>query len=373
MRKLTRVLLALSLAGCLLSLGSTVVSVASATGHVPSWLYHRTELLSSLRRYQGVPVEFVIAALFGGGSLIIWTLSRRNDRGPFGHAFVIGVILLGLTLALAYDRGRCAPLWLMSGCAAGMVLLGAYGDPRSLRHTLYTVVTDARAGLSKGSTVGIAGVYVLLFLLIGQSISHRLTAVNPVESGSRDLARWFEAQRPIDLPALRALNGRKLVIFTDYQCPLCSIMVPQYRSVVSGLRLGGRPIELEVRDFPLEQECNSEVPVTQHPASCEAAVAMRLLASQAPNLADEFEMWLYRQRGQLSSDMLKRRLTDLGLAGTMTEQYPTLVSSVAADAKLGQSAGVYSTPTVFLDGVKLPSLTPKGLETLLTRMTPTAQ
>jgi len=373
MRKLTRVLLALSIAGFLLSLASTVVSLASATGNVPSWLFQRTHLFTSFRRYQGVPAEFVIAALFCAAALIVWTVSRRSDRSPSGHAFVIGVILLGLTLALAFDRGRCVPLWLMSGCAAGMVLLGAYGDPRSLRQTLRAVGTDARAGLSNGSTVGITGVYVLLTLLIAQSISHRLSAVNPVEAGSQDVVRWFDAQRPIDLPALRALEGRKLVIFTDYQCPLCSIMVPQYRSIVSGLRLGGRQIELEVRDFPLELECNSEIPVTQHAASCEAAAAMRLLAAKAPNRADEFEMWLYQQRGQISADTLKARLSELGLADAMAEQYPTLLASVAADAKLGQSAGVYSTPTVFLDGVKLPSLTPKGLEKLLTQTPALAQ
>jgi protein-disulfide isomerase len=64
-------------------------------------------------------------------------------------------------------------------------------------------------------------------------------------------------------------------------------------------------------------------------------------------------------------DILTRRLTELGIRRNLPDSYRDLLSSIAADTRMGQIAGVYSTPTVFLDGVKLPVLTARGLETLL--------
>jgi hypothetical protein len=235
-----RVLLRLGLLGCGVALASTVVSVASTTGNLPSWLFGRAQLFASFSRLAGVPVEFVIAAAFGAVALIVWSLSRREDANPYGLAFVFAFLLLATTLTLANGRRQCVALWIMSGCAAGMLLTSAAADRRSLRQTLVNVFGDVRGSVADSRVLFAAAAYVLAFLVVGQSISHRLSAATPTESGSLNLVRWFDQQTPLDLPELRAVNGRRLVIFTDYQCPSCSLMVPQYRSVVSDDRSSWR-------------------------------------------------------------------------------------------------------------------------------------
>lgn len=360
-------LLGLSIGGCLTTLTSTVVSFLSATGHVPPFLFGRTHLFSTFSRVAGVPIEFGLAAAFVACSLVLWRMTRRDPRNLYAHAFLLATILLGVTLAVAFGRPRCAAVWVASACAAAMLAISVLADRRSFRKTLRDVFADAREALSSTSTLSATAVYLLAVLLMAQSISYRVSAAARSDSSSRDLIRWFDAQRPLALSQFRAVNGRKLVVFTDYQCPVCSVMVPQYRSVVSGLRSAGHQVELVIKDFPLEEECNSGVRTTQHPVSCEAAAAMRLLAARAPGRLDELETWLYQQRDRLSFDNLKGRLAEMGLASAFAGEYTALVASVSDDARLGLSAGVYSTPAVFLDGVKLPSLTAAGIETLAAR------
>src|SRR5207244_8047085 len=86
--------------------------------------------------------------------------------------------------------------------------------------------------------------------------------------------RWFQAQpySPIAVPS----DGAKVVIvkFNDYQCPPCRQTFMNYKSVLAKFQKSNPgQVKFITRDFPLESECNSGGP---HPASCEAAAAVRM-------------------------------------------------------------------------------------------------
>jgi protein-disulfide isomerase len=82
--------------------------------------------------------------------------------------------------------------------------------------------------------------------------------------------------------------------------------------------------------------------------------------------ANEFEHWLFANQPALSPAMVKDGLKQVAGISDFDARYPTVLTAVKSDTALGASLGVQSTPTFFINGVRIPGgIAPQVLDYLL--------
>lgn len=146
-----------------------------------------------------------------------------------------------------------------------------------------------------------------------------------------------------------------VVMFSDFQCPACSRTHPVLRRVMA--EYPGK-VRLVVRDFPLNIHANA----------VNAALAANAAAKQGKYV--EYIEKLYTNQESLDKPTLVRFATELGLN---TKQFEIDFTDVAAaaeikqDQKDGEAIGVGSTPTIFVNGVKVHSLSASAFRRAIDR------
>jgi protein-disulfide isomerase len=147
-----------------------------------------------------------------------------------------------------------------------------------------------------------------------------------------------------------------VVKFNDFQCPACRSAWLAYGGIFEKYeKQYPAAFQFENLDYPLESECGMG---GAHQFACESAVAVRLAAEKGK--ADELETWLFNSQDQFSRDHVKRGLQEV--AGVGSEEYDSRYANIAAEirteAAIGSKLGVNSTPTFFINGVRVPGLRP---------------
>lgn len=147
-----------------------------------------------------------------------------------------------------------------------------------------------------------------------------------------------------------------VVMFSDFQCPACAATHPVLQRVLAEY---GDKIRFVVRDFPLS-EIHKDA----------------FLAAQAANAANaqgkffEFAEILYRNQDALDAASLSRYAADAGLNVAQFEldlQSGKFAEEVRRDMADGKSYGIGSTPTIFVNGVKVRSLSAKAFRGAIER------
>jgi protein-disulfide isomerase len=115
-------------------------------------------------------------------------------------------------------------------------------------------------------------------------------------------------------------------------------------------------VKYVLKDFPLEAECNNNVTTSLHPAGCEASVAGRL--AREHNRIEQFEDWVFTNQSTLTPDAVKRAAREVGQATDFDARYEKLLEQVKADIAYGKTLGVRSTPTFFVNGVRIEGALP---------------
>ena len=183
----------------------------------------------------------------------------------------------------------------------------------------------------------------------------------PTDSQRAEFDRWFTAQPRIATSVLDVPpDGAKVVIvkFNDFQCPPCRNSHISYVPIIRTLQAENPGlIKYVLKDFPLESECN----VTManggpHPASCEAAVAVRLAREHGRE--DAMIEWVFANQANLTPAFVKQGAQETGQVADFDAKYEETLTLVKADAALGQQLQVRSTPTFFLNGVKIDGALP---------------
>jgi protein-disulfide isomerase len=147
-----------------------------------------------------------------------------------------------------------------------------------------------------------------------------------------------------------------VVMFTDLQCPACARTHPVLKKVLSEY---GDNVRLVVRDFPLE---------TIHPNAFEAAAAAN--AANAQGKFVEFAELLYRNQQALDRASLLKYAADLGLNVKQFEldfSGEKAAAEVRKDIADGKSYGIHSTPTIYVNGVKVHRLSADGIRRSIDR------
>jgi protein-disulfide isomerase len=155
---------------------------------------------------------------------------------------------------------------------------------------------------------------------------------------------------PLVIPA----QGAKVLVvkFNDYQCPACAQSYHAYKPIFAKYQTQNPGlVRLVMKDYPLNPDCNPMVTRQLHAGACDAAVAVRL--ARQHGRGDQMEEWLYTHQDQMSRDQIRQAAREIGQVTDFDEKYAATLESVKADVALGNQLKVNSTPTFFLNGVKI--------------------
>ncbi|MCC7416832.1 MAG: thioredoxin domain-containing protein [Acidobacteria bacterium] len=323
--------------------GAALLSVAGLTARpavresVPGYLFLLSTLALSVILYLAYLSFFVLSAV----CVVCLTT----------YAAVIGLFIVsGAATRIpmsALPRRAAADLRIFAGspAAIALVLLFATGAGTALAFFPREATPAAAAAVS--STAATSG-----------SAPGALPA--PTEEQRAEFERWFVAQPRVPV-AVDAEGAKVLIVkFNDFQCPPCRQSHMAYLPIIKKLQ-AEHPgqVRYVLKDFPLEAECNPTIPNGgPHPSSCEAAVAVRLAREQGHE--DAMIEWIFANQPQLTPQLVKQGLEEVGkVAPTdFDTRYQSTLTLVKADAAQGQLLQVRSTPTFFIDGVKVEGALP---------------
>ena len=146
-----------------------------------------------------------------------------------------------------------------------------------------------------------------------------------------------------------------IVEFTDFQCPACAAMHPVIEEI---LKTYGDKVRFVVRDFPLDRHENAR-------KAAEAANA-----ANAQGKFFEYIALLFKRQNALDIPSLKKYATELGLDRAKFDaalDRGVYATEVQRDIEEGEMYGVSVTPTIFVNGVQLRTLSAEGLREAIDR------
>jgi protein-disulfide isomerase len=146
-----------------------------------------------------------------------------------------------------------------------------------------------------------------------------------------------------------------IVEFTDFQCPACAAIHPILDEV---LRTYSSKVRLVVRDFPLSVHANAR-------KAAEAANA-----ANAQGKFFEYTALLFKRQNALDVPSLKKYASELGLNRARFDAAldgGSYADEVKHDMDDGEMYGVESTPTIFVNGVMLKTLSAEALRAAIDR------
>jgi protein-disulfide isomerase len=186
---------------------------------------------------------------------------------------------------------------------------------------------------------------------------------------SRKLEAYFseKAQReyeatapvPIDLAntAFRGPAGAPVTVveFSDFLCPFCRNLGMALSQFVP--QAGGR-VKVYFKNFPLDNSCNPKLPRLTHPGACNVA-----LGSICANYQGKFDAYHDRVfsaelQNPQPADVVRLAgeagLNAAAIQGCLDD--PKAKADLAAQIDEGNRLGVNATPTVYVNGKKLPRI-----------------
>ena len=269
-------------------------------------------------------------------------------------------VLLGLVCVLCViTYAAVIGLFLVSGAAGSVPMMSL---PRRALHDLKVLVSSPLAIALAVLFIGGAAT-TLAFFPRETAIAPAAAAdpANPSSAATQDqrseFERWYTSQTRMTL-VVPSEGAKVLVIkFNDYQCPPCRQSFMEYKNIWSKWESSNPgDVKLVLKDFPLDSECNNTVASTLHPSACEAAVGARL--SREKNRITQFEEWVFANQPTLTPDAVKRAAREVGDVQNFDVRYQALLEQVKADVAYGKTLGVRSTPTFFINGVKIEGALP---------------
>jgi uncharacterized membrane protein/protein-disulfide isomerase len=339
-------------------------------------------LTSSYGSVLGVPVAAGGAIWAAAVLLLAWWGMRQPKSEQTGR--VAGYIFALATLGLAavfyfayasfFVLGQACPVCMtMYASVAGVFLVSA-SAATSLTSIPSRLGEDV-GGLFRSQTATtlavawLAASIALLVFFRPQTVTDAVAADTPATAqpaepvmetlAPEQIAEWdkyLDSQMPVADLLPTGDTKVRLIKFNDYQCPACRQTWQLYQGIIAKYEAQYPGVFVyESRDYPLELECGAGN--AGHGMACEAAAAVRM--ARAKGKHKELEAWLFNNQSfDMSRDDVKRGLREVAQITDFDEQYPKFIDAVRADAQLGQKLGVSSTPTFYINGIKLGTVRP---------------
>lgn len=160
------------------------------------------------------------------------------------------------------------------------------------------------------------------------------------------------ARGPPDAPV-------KIVTFSDFLCPSCRRFALAFEQYAEGPT--GPHVSLHYRSYPLDSACAAHLPRQIHPGACRVARGAVCAGRQG-------RFWEYHDRVYLAppdpsreptNAEVVRIATDAGLDGDALRAClddPSAAAALEADIAEAVRLGVTGTPTIFINGRRVPGL-----------------
>jgi len=223
-------------------------------------------------------------------------------------------------------------------------------------------------GRALSTIVGCGGATAIIFLAVFayqlQIATRRMQLELMAATNNAAYVSWklgTEAPRTMQIRREAASIGPEsaahtLVAFTDFECRHCA-WFHDYAD-----RLGllfPKELRIVFLHAPMCRECNPSVTKTFHYFSCEAARAAEAAQlSTTANKAKAYRTLLYRSADDFASRPYATLARSAGIdAGEFQKMFDSAASKagVEADVALANELGVEGTPSIWLDGRKLPT------------------
>lgn len=326
----------------------------------------------------GVPVALFGAIWFAFATLLTMAgLTARpavRESVP-GYLFAGSTLALSMTLYLGYASfvllkmvcilcvityAAVVGLFLFSGAASSVPMISL---PRRASQDLRVLVSSPLALALTVLFLGGAASTLAFFPRndgASTSVSTSPAAAPdaaPSQDQRSDFERWYTAQPRVSL-VIPAEGAAVLVVkFNDYQCPPCRQSYMEYKRVFAKYE-SSQPgaVRLVLKDFPLESECNANVTTSLHASACEAAAAVRLAKER--DRGAPLEEWLFANQPTLTPQEVRQAAREVGQVPNFDARYEMTLEQVKADIAYGRQLGVRSTPTFFINGVKVEGALP---------------
>lgn len=324
--------------------------------------------LSPYGSFLGVPV-----ALFG----VLWfafvlVLAAIEAGGPAafkesfpGYLFVLATVGLAVILYLAYAaffvlKELCLLCLVTYVAVIGLFIVSGVATSLPMTTLPRRFFGDVRALVAKPIAL-----LVLILFLVGaasavaffpkegaRAAGQQATAQAPSANAQSEFERWWLSLRRVTIPVPSDGAAVLIVKFTDYQCPSCGQSFVTDRPVIAKYQ-GQFPgqVKFVSKDYPLQPECNANVPRPIHLAACDAAVAVRLARQHGKG--DALEEYFYTHQAMLTPMSVREYAQTLGGVGDFDTAYQRTIDQVKADISLGRLLGVHVTPTFFVNGVEV--------------------
>lgn len=295
--------------------------------------------------------ESVPGYLFAGSTLGLAVILY------LGYASFVILKLVCILCLITY--AAVVGLFIVSGAATAIPMLTL---PRRLASDLKVLVTNPVALVLSLVLVAGAGSALAFFPRevagaagaaegpSGAAAGAATAAAN--EQGAAELERFMASS--IRLPLVVPAEGAKVLIvkFNDYQCPACASSYQAYKPILEKYaKSNPGEVRVVMKDYPLSNKCNANMTSELHGAACEAAVAVRL--ARLNNKGEALEDWLYSNQPAMTPDAVKKAALEIGGVTDFDAKFASTLEAVKSDIAYGKQLAVRSTPTFFVNGVKI--------------------
>ena len=126
-----------------------------------------------------------------------------------------------------------------------------------------------------------------------------------------------------------------------------------YSPIIKKYTEGQTTVRYVMKDFPLNSNCNVAVQTQMHPFSCEASAAYRLAVDRGKG--EVMEKWIFDNQERLTSALIRTAAKDIAGITDFDRDAPTKLAGIKKDTSDGGALQINSTPTFYINGVKLPT------------------
>ena len=327
--------------------------------------------------FLGVPVAvggiifFAVAAVLAG--LAGSAKSRARDNAP-GYIFLWSTIGLAFALYLAWASYVVLGLFCILCSITYVSVIGLFVVSGGAT-TFPMSSLPGRAARDIRTLVSSPVALVMLLVIAAGSVA--LIASFPNESSAaavqeqaftnfqplsdeerKRMEAWWAVQTQDQLPIPAAAGTKVLIVkFSDFQCPACRQAFEALKPVLA--KYEGQGVQFIKKHYPLEGECNPNAAGMNHYGSCEAAAAYEM-AKSTPNLA-KLDEWFFDNQGSLNRDVVRRAAEEQAGITDFDARYEAALQTVRTDASLGKLVKVSSTPTIYINGRKVPCCPPPAV------------
>ncbi len=321
--------------------------------------------LSRYGSFRGIPVA-LFGVLWFGFVLVCAALERTGPAsfkdGFPAYLFVLSTIGLAVILYLGYAalfvlKAVCLMCLTTYAAVIGLFIVSGIATSTPMTTLPRRFFADLRALVARPAALV---ALVLFFVGAASAVAFfpkeggggQQAAQAPSAAQQSEFERYWTSLPQLTVPVPSDGAAVLIVKFSDYQCPSCGQSYLSDRPIISKYQ-GQFPgaVRFVTKDYPLQPECNPNVPRVVHLAACDAAVAVRLARQKGKGEA--LEEYFYTHQAMLTPMSVREYAQTIGGVQDFDAQYQHVLESVKTDVGLGKLLGVKVTPTFFINGRKV--------------------